>query len=226
MANRFIREPREGGDNNVWAEYLLEHTRSIIGILTSRLYNSSGILKLKTGRIGIDNNTNKGIVVIDTEIAISIAGLSANNWIKIEMTVSGTVPTFTATDITGETDSGLLPSIIQNSYDGEKGGYYISNNKRCIGIAYLDAGGAIDYILNFKYNEQKKYERLFARVHNSGAQSEDYVYGRIQDMFSVVGNNPNLINSFTDDGFSFLSKFSLNFFIFIPKSKKIFTLYL
>lgn len=150
MANEFTREPQDGGDIGVWGPFELAQNRSSLGANTVKLYNDSGTLKMKVGKIGLDNESKKGVASYDAISTISIAGVSTSNWAKIELTVSGTTPTLTASDISGATDPNVIPADFKNAYDGEKGGYYISATARTIGIVYKDSGDALANIINTK----------------------------------------------------------------------------
>jgi hypothetical protein len=148
MSNVFRRFPEPGGDYDAGANYNQYQLESTLGLITSQLYNDGGDLTLKVGQIGIDNGPNKGVAKIDTEEVIDLSGCSNSNWIKVEMAISGTAPVFTATDITGATDPSEAPTTFKNSYDGEKGGFYISASKRCIGLAWKNGSDVLLAIIN------------------------------------------------------------------------------
>lgn len=156
MGNYFWRRPIEGGDENNWAYYNDAHIHSLTGLCTCKLYNDAGTLKISKGRIGIDDGTNKGISVIDTITTISLLPITNGNWAKIEMSVSGTSVTFTASDTdTGvDNDWDTLPPDFLSSFDNEKQGYYISVNKRCIGVIKLDGSGDLEGIINVRNCEE------------------------------------------------------------------------
>lgn len=147
MANIFRRQPQIGGDTNAWGTYLNAIINDATGIYSSYLYNDSGTLKLSKGLIGIDNDTNIGLATIDTITTITLTG-TAGIWQKIELSVSGASVTLAATDIAGETDPDVVPSGFTGAYDPEKGGYYITSSKRCIGIVFVDGGGILGEIIN------------------------------------------------------------------------------
>jgi len=144
----FLREPIIGGDDNTWGTYLLAQFQATLGDLSCKLENVGGTLYINPGHFGIDDGTNRGIVTVPAAESISLAGTSNETWIAIECAVSGTAHTFTATDIAGATDPTLLPTDFRNSYDGEKGGFYITNNKRCIGLVWKNAGGVLLAVIN------------------------------------------------------------------------------
>lgn len=152
MANNFVREPIEGGDSNSWATYELQQNRRSEGQMTAYLYNDSGTLKLSTGIIGIYDNTNRGTIVIDTITTVDISSVSNSNWGKVEVSVSGTTITIAVVDISGATTESTIPSDYLNAYDGEKGGYYITATKRCIGIVYKSSVGELSSILSDNRN--------------------------------------------------------------------------
>ena len=130
----FIREPMIMGDPNIWARYENSENRKSIGTISSYLYTSGELLYLARGKIGINDNTVRGTIIIDTNTLIPLAGLTKENWIKIEITVSNVSINITATNISGETNRNSIPSEFENAYDYEKNGYYISTDRRCIGL--------------------------------------------------------------------------------------------
>ena len=148
MANAFQRFPQVGGDINIGGDYNEFQLESLLGVITSQLYNDGGALKLKVGRIGIDNGTTKGAAILDTVETIDLSGVSNETWAKIEMAISGTAPVFTAADIAGATDPAEAPATFKNSYNGLKGGFYIDTAKRCIGLAWKNSSGVLLAIIN------------------------------------------------------------------------------
>lgn len=159
MSNHFYKKPTEFSDNNLWAPKAEEMMKtSGIGVLTTRLYDDSGTLKISTGRIGINDGTVEGISNIDTVTTISIAGVSSGNWAEVYMSVSSTVVTFAAIDISGATTEQDIPSDFLNAYVSTKDGYYINSARRCIGIVWKTGGGALSHIIQTKF----KYDDLFA----------------------------------------------------------------
>jgi hypothetical protein len=174
MSNVFRRFPESGGDYNVGANYNQYQLESTLGLLTSQLYNDSGDLTLKVGRIGIDNGSSKGVAKIDTEEVIDLSGCSNENWIKIEMAVSGTAPVFTATDISGETIYDSIPSTFINAYDAEKNGYYITSTKRTIGIVYKDSEGVLLCIINTENNYWERISTFNGNYNVKGDQDNIY----------------------------------------------------
>lgn len=148
MANYYQREPIDGSDQGVWGPKELQQNRVANGVITCELYDDSGTLKLTTGKIGMDNGSSKGVIIVDTVTTISLVSVSNANWFKVEVSVSGTVPTFTATDISGETDNESIPDTLDDNYDNDKGGYYIDTSKRCIGMGFKTSGGSLGGIVN------------------------------------------------------------------------------
>lgn len=152
--SQFIRFPNDGGDEGVWAEFEAAQNYNGIGINSCRLYNDAGALKISVGRIGIDNGTVKGTVVIDAVEAIDISGVSSGNWAKIEMTVSGTGYVFTATDISGGTDFSTMLSSVKAIFEEAKNGFYFEATKRCVGVAWKTAGGNLSRIFTLNNKEE------------------------------------------------------------------------
>lgn len=147
----YTREPTTGGDNNAWASYLLpQNRRGGEGALSCRLYNSGGSLYLSTGFFGINDGVTRGTVEVTTEGTISLAGLTAGYWAKIEAAVSGTSVTFTTTTIAGGNDFTVIPTDFSNAWVGVKGGFYISSNKRCLGICWINSSGTLQEVITCK----------------------------------------------------------------------------
>ena len=148
MANTFYQEPIDGGDLDNWGRKDQEQPRRSIGEISCKLYDDSGTLKCKVGRVGFDDGSKKGTVYIDTETTISLAGVSNSNWALVEISVSGTTPTIAATDLSGATDESQVYTTFTSFYDQEKGGFYVTATKRVIGLVYKDSGGSLSSILN------------------------------------------------------------------------------
>lgn len=169
MANNFVRYAIPNGDDGVWATYEeAQNYTGNIGTCSAYMYvETTGFtLELMQGRIGIDNGTVEGTAIIDTQTSVSLVGTSNQTWIAIELAVSGTAVTISATDIAGATDVYNLPSTFLNAWDGDKQGYYLSATKRCIGIAWKDSGGFLTTVINVK-NSEKGFQGLV----NVGAYS-------------------------------------------------------
>ena len=148
MANTFTREATDGGDSGVWASFEQSQNAIARALISALLYDDTGALKLSKGRIGLDNGSNKGVVNIDTIVTASLVGLTASCWAVVEVSVVGTTPSFTITSIGGATNPATLPAGFTGAYDGAKGGYYITGTKRAIGLAWINAGGSLEGIVN------------------------------------------------------------------------------
>lgn len=148
MANQFYRGPIVGADLNTWALFLDQIISDALGGYSSYLFNDSGALKLTPGKIGIIDGTNNGVSILDVETTIDISGLSVSNWGQIEMSVSGTVVTFSASDIAGANDAESLPAGFTSAYDPLKSGFYINPTARTIGIVWKNASGILTGIVN------------------------------------------------------------------------------
>jgi hypothetical protein len=204
MANIFKREAIDGGDSGVWAPFELDQDRRSIGIQSAQVYDDAGTIRLSKGRIGFDNGSALGTVIIDTITAISRAPASNGNWFTISMTVSGTTPTFTVADIAGAVDPEIIPTTFTGAWDPTKGGYYIVSTARIIAIGYRSGSGPLSGLVNpmgvlegykgtiyegagtFKYNKviNSNTEYLIIEADNTtvnfnlpaieGAQGHDY----------------------------------------------------
>lgn len=152
MANKFWRRPIEGGDENTWAQYNDAHILNAIHYNNLSLYNNGGVLTVSQGRCGINDGTNEGVCIVDTVETVSINPITNGNWAEIYMTVSGSNISFTAINIAGATTENILPTAFLDSYDRNKGGYYINSTRRCIGIIWKTAGGLLSHIINSDYN--------------------------------------------------------------------------
>ena len=148
MANTFYRKPTIGGDIGSWGPYNDALNDASLGVLSSKLYNDGGALKVSVGKIGINNGTNRGICDIDTVTTVDLSGVSNSIWAAIEMSISGTAVTFTATDIAGATDPAALPASFKAAFDGAKGGFYIDPTKRLVGLAWKNSSGVLLAVIN------------------------------------------------------------------------------
>jgi hypothetical protein len=149
MANTFFPEPVAGTLSGYWDTRELPQNRAgSVGQLTSKLYDDSGILKLSVGLIGFDNSSRKGVIDVDTITSISLAGLTASRWAKIEMSVSGTTPTIEVTSIASATDPNTIPTELTGNYTQTKQGFYITSTKRLLGVVWIASGGTLDGIVN------------------------------------------------------------------------------
>jgi hypothetical protein len=133
----------------VYGAYTLAQLKAALPMLTGRLYNDGGALKLPVCMIGIDNGTNKGIVDTDAIETIDLSACSNSNWLAIEMSVAGTTYTLMAADIAGATDPTIIPASVRIAWDAAKGAYYLTATKRLIGLAWKNAAGVLLAVVNF-----------------------------------------------------------------------------
>lgn len=148
MANRFQKFNPDGGNIGLWADPEHEILRLGLGTCTAYLYNDAGALKLATGRIGLDDGSQEGAVIIDTVATISLVGLTASCWARVEVSRTFTTPVIEITSIGGATNPAALPASFTGAYDGNKQGYYVSATKRVAGLAWINAGGNLEGIVN------------------------------------------------------------------------------
>lgn len=148
MSDIYIREPTDGGDAGVWAEYELAQNRLAKGVLSCKLYDDSGTLKLTVGQIGFDNGSGNGIVLVRNINTIDISGITNSRWFTVEMTRTGSTPSFTAVELATDTNPAVFPTNVDSYYDNEKGGYYRISTARIIGLGYVDSSGGINGIVN------------------------------------------------------------------------------
>ena len=146
----FYRKPVIGGDENQWGPFNDAHILNGIGLNSCKLYDDAGTLKISKGRIGIDNGSVEGCTNIDTVTSISLAAVTNSNWAKIEMSVSGTVVTFAASDINTGVDIApeIIPDTFKNAFDESKQGYYITATKRVVGLAWVNSNGNLAGVIN------------------------------------------------------------------------------
>lgn len=141
MADTFFREPINGGDFNNYHDFVMRQLRcGGRGGLSMELYDNGGSLYLSAGYAGIDDGVTKGTIERTAAGALSIAGVSAGGWGKVEASVSGTSVTFAVSDET--------PANVIAAYDYMKAGYYLTPDKRVIGYFFKTAGGALGHIVN------------------------------------------------------------------------------
>lgn len=150
MSNAFYRKPVIGADENNWGPYNDAHILNAVGLNSCKLYDDAGTLKISKGRIGIDNGTNKGSCDIDTVTSISLAAVTNSNWAKIEIEVSGTAVSFSASDTNTGVDTApeIIPSGFKSAFDESKQGFYITATKRTVGLVWLDSSGNLAGIIN------------------------------------------------------------------------------
>ena len=142
-----IPQPTDGGDYNVWGPKQLAQNHLAIGLNSTKLY-ISGSLYLSPGMIGFYNGSQYYAVSNSVALAISVAGLTASCWAQIELQVPAGVPSIIITSIGGATSEANLPSAFTGSYDGTKGGRYLTPTKRMIGIVWINAAGVPEGIIN------------------------------------------------------------------------------
>jgi len=144
----FTRRPTPGGDSGIWDQFQLPQDYISLSLLTTYLYSNAGALTLSKGNIGLDDGSQAGVVIVDTVTTISLVGLTASCWARIEVSRSGTTPTIAITSIAGETNPAALPASFTGGIDAAKGGFYISSMKRVLGLAWINAAGALTGIIN------------------------------------------------------------------------------
>lgn len=166
MASTFRKQPITGGDLGVWGPKELAQVSPMVGVITARLYDqpTAGEIYLTAGVIGIDNDSVKGIIEIDATVTLDVTALTASRWAKIEVAVSGSTVTYSLTSIASASNPATLPSEFTGAHDPEKGGFYISNTKRCIGLVWINAGGSQEGLVNV---------RPFVNGYNGFSQSND-----------------------------------------------------
>jgi hypothetical protein len=142
-----IPQPTDGGDYNVWGPKQLAQNHLALGLNSTKLY-ISGSLYLSPGMIGFYNGSQYYAVSNSAALAISVAGLTASCWAQIELQVPAGVPAIIITSIGGATSEANLPSAFTGSYDGTKGGRYLTATKRMIGIVWINAAGVPEGIIN------------------------------------------------------------------------------
>lgn len=150
MANTFYLEPTDGGDAAIWGPKELRQNQLSKGVLSSKLYDDSGTLKLTVGRAHLDDESGNGVVLIDTIETISIAGITNSRWFAVEMTRTGSTPSFTAVELGADTNPYALPASIDSYYDPEKGGYYRVSTARIVGFGWKATAGTLAGVLNLE----------------------------------------------------------------------------
>jgi hypothetical protein len=180
MSNRFVRVATPGGDDGVWDEY--EEPINLLGLgnNTLKLYNDAGTLKLAQGRCGLDDSSSKGACIVDTITTITIAVLTASLWAKVELSKTASALNIEITSIAGENDPETLPASFTGGYDADKQGFYISATKRCIGLVWINAGSAIEGIVNCLAGESYC-------GYATSDDADDYIYTYVL----INGDSPN-----------------------------------
>lgn len=153
MANTFQRQAISGGDQGVWGPIENAQNTIALSLNTAALYLDTAVLKLSKGNIGLDDDSQKGICVMDTVYSFSLVGLTASRWARIEISRTGTTINLAITSIAAASSASVLPTSELAAYDGEKGGYYLTATKRIIGFAWINAAGAVEGIVNFGHGD-------------------------------------------------------------------------
>jgi len=178
MANVFWRKPISGGDENNWDQYNDAHILEAIGECNVTIYDNGGTLTISKGRIGINDGTNQGVAILDTEETPSIAGIANSHWAEVYMTVSAGSVSFTVLQM-ADTDPSIIPSTFTGAYNPEKGGYYIVATRRCIALIWKGSGGNLDGIINV-LNNSKGYNGY---CYLNNAQTEKMMWQIIKESF-------------------------------------------
>lgn len=130
------------------SNWLIENTNQAYGINSCKLYDDSGVLKMTTGYINLDNGSGNELVYFDSVETISFAGITNSRWFTVELTRSGVTPTLTAVELSTDTNPYALPASIDSYYEPEKGGYYRVGTGRIVGFGWKATGGTLAGIVN------------------------------------------------------------------------------
>lgn len=144
----YQREPLIGGDSEIWGSKELSQNRVSIGAITATLYNDSGVLKITPGKLGINTGSSYGIVDISTVETIDFSSITNSRWFYVECTVTSDTATFSTVEISAGQNPAVIPDTFKDSYDPEKGGFYITSSRRVIGLGWKSAGGDLEGIVN------------------------------------------------------------------------------
>lgn len=188
MAHEFIRQANDGGDFDVWARFERAQNSIALSLNTAALYLDGSDLKLSKGNIGLDDDSQKGICVLDPITTFSIGALTASTWARVEISRTGTTVNLDITSIAAAASASALPTVEIAAYDGEKGGYYLTATKRIIGLVWINAGGDVEGIVN-----------MFHGPHYSGYSISDdandtrytFTYSAIQatpEQYQIIPN--------------------------------------
>jgi hypothetical protein len=148
MADVAVRQALDGGDEDIWAAFEQAHNHLSIGVNTRRLYLDAATLYLSAGMLGLYNGSQYYSISNAAARSIAVAALTASCWARVELSVAAGVVVTEITSIAGETDPAVLPVSYTGAYVGAKGGHYITATKRCIGIVWINAAGAVEGIVN------------------------------------------------------------------------------
>jgi len=150
MADFFVSEPSYDENGATWPDRFNAQLRRSEGVLTTKLFNDNGTLKLKEGKIGIDDGTRHGVIAID-ERTVLAAGLGLDpGWYKTEafVDVDDYNILITLTPVADSITANVLPVSFKTAYKGAKGGFYLTTSKRTIGLAWLNTAGVLEGIVN------------------------------------------------------------------------------
>jgi hypothetical protein len=147
MSINVYPEPINNGDPDIWGPKELNQNRLSLGLNTCRLYDDAGTLKLSIGEFGLVTPSRYQKIQVDAAVSISLAGLTASKWAKIECAVSALVASISITSLTGA-NAAIIPTVFASAYSGLKGGFYIDTSKRCLGLVWIDSGGLLDGVIN------------------------------------------------------------------------------
>lgn len=152
MANTFYPEPINGSDLGVWGPKELRQNQATMGLITAKLYNDAGVLKMTTGVIGFNDGSMNGTFIMDAIETLDFSGVTSGYWFTIELSRTNTTPVFTCTRIESATSQSSSP-VIDTYYNPLKGGYYMTAPKRLIGLAWKTGGGALEAVFNLMSND-------------------------------------------------------------------------
>ena len=148
MAFTQTRKSLIGGDLNTWGAFQQGMDKLHIGTNTIEAYISAGALYLSPGMLGIYDGSQDWNVTNSAAAGVSVAGLTASCWAKLEISVVAGVVTIAITSIGGATNPASLPASFTGAYDGTKGGFYITGTKRCHSLVWINAAGVPEGVIN------------------------------------------------------------------------------
>lgn len=148
MAFIVTRKALIGGDNNTWGANQQGLDKLHIGANTIEAYITAGVLYLSPGMMGLYDGSQDWNVTNSAAFAPSLLGLTVSCWASVEISVVAGVPVITLTSIGGATDPKTIPASFTGSYDGTKGGHYITGTKRCHSLVWLNAAGVPEGVIN------------------------------------------------------------------------------
>jgi len=148
MSDVAVRQAIDHNDADVWAPFEQAQNHLAIGCNTRKLYLDGVTLKLSAGMIGLYNGSQYYNISNSVARTISIAALTASLWAKLELSVVAGVVTTTISSIAGANNPAVLPASFTGSFDPTKGGYYETATKRIVGLAWINAAGAVEGIVN------------------------------------------------------------------------------